>query len=177
MNFVFGTIMADVVVRANDRAARANLLHLTGDPRDFDPISDRDWSFGENDQPADEIARDVLQPEPDAYADRACENRQRAQVNAGIFKNNQNADDQHDVADDLGDGVLKGAIQSALSEESIKKKSFRPRGDPKNGNQQRDKQKNLEKAERNGWQRRVPGQRNSGGVDRGDCEKDERGET
>jgi hypothetical protein len=46
----------------------------------------------------------------------------------------------------LGDGVLEGAIQSALSEDSIKKKAFRPRGDPKNGNQESDQQKKLEKA-------------------------------
>ncbi len=138
----------DVVIRANNRAAGANLLHLAGDPGYLDPISDRDRSFGQNHQAADEIARDVLQTKADAHADRARENRQRAQVNAGIFKDNQNANYEHDVADDLGDGVLEGAIQSTLSEDSIKKKALRPRGDPKNCNQESDKQKNLEKAQR-----------------------------
>jgi hypothetical protein len=46
----------------------------------------------------------------------------------------------------LGNGVLESPIQSTLSEDSIKKKAFRPRGDPKNGDQESDKQKNLEKA-------------------------------
>src|SRR4029434_5579607 len=115
-------------------------------PGYLDPISDRDWSFSQNHEAADEIAGDVLQTEANTHADRACENRQRAQVNTGIFKNNQNADHQHDVADDLGNGVLERAVQPTLSEEPIKKKPFRPRGDPKNCNQESDQQKNLEKA-------------------------------
>src|SRR6266567_904365 len=89
---------ADVVVGANHRATGANPLHLTGDPRHFNTISDCDWSFGKNHQAADEIAGDILQPEADPHANRPCENSQRAEMNAGIFENNQNTNYQHDVA-------------------------------------------------------------------------------
>jgi hypothetical protein len=118
-----------------------------------------------------------LQAKANAYTDRACEDRQRAQVNAGVFENNENANNQHHVADDLGNGVLKRTIESAVNEKTVEKKAFRPRGDPKNEKQERDKQKNLEKTERNGWQRRAPGQRDASRVNRADCEKDERGQT
>ena len=92
------------------------MLDLPGNTRHFNPVPNGDRSLGQDHQATDEIAGDVLQPEADAHANRACENRQRAQVNAGVFQNNQNADYQHDVGDDLGNGVLEGAIQSALSQ-------------------------------------------------------------
>jgi hypothetical protein len=56
-------------------------------------------------------------------------------MNTGIFQNYQNANYQHDVANDLGNGVLEGTIQSAIDEKPIEKKAFRSRGDPKNRNQ------------------------------------------
>ena len=108
------------------------MLHLAGNAGDFDAVTDSDWSFGQNHQTADEIAGDILQAEADPHANRAGENRQCAQVNAGIFQNNQNTNYQHDIADDLGNGVLEGTIQSAIDEKPIEKKAFRPRGDPKN---------------------------------------------
>ncbi len=64
-----------------------------------------------------------------------------------------------------------------MNEKAVKKKALRPGGDPKNDNQERDKQKNLEETERNGWKRCIPGQRNAGRVNRADCEKDEGGKT
>ena len=89
------------------------------------PSPDRDGPFGQDDEAADEIARDILQAEADPYTDRACKDSQRAEMNAGIFQNNQNANYQHDVADDLGDGVLERTIESAVDEKPIKKKAFR----------------------------------------------------
>src|SRR4029453_18556899 len=95
-------------------------------------------------QTADEVARDVLQAKANAYTDRACEDRQRAQVNAGVFQNNENANNQHHIADDLGNGVLERTIESAVNEKAVEKKAFCPGGDPKHDDQERDKQKNLE---------------------------------
>src|SRR5213075_3527890 len=80
----------DVVVRANHRAASANLLHLAGNAGDFDAVTDSDWSFGQNHQAADEIAGDILQPKPDPYANRSRENGQCAKMNTGIFQNDEN---------------------------------------------------------------------------------------
>ena len=64
----------DVVVGTNDRAARANLLHLTCDTGDLHPIADSDRSFCQNDEAANEIAGDILQSEANAYANRAGKN-------------------------------------------------------------------------------------------------------
>ena len=153
MNFVFGTIMVMLSLVQNDGAARANLLHLTGDARDFDAVADGDRPFGQNDQAADEIAGDVLQTEADADADRAGENGERAEMNAGVLEHDEDADDQDEVADDLRDGVLQGAIEPAVDEEAIEKKTLRARRDPEDGDQQRDEQENLNQAERDARQR------------------------
>src|SRR5205823_6155824 len=67
----------DVVVGHNHGAARPNLLDLPDDACHLHPIADGDRSLGENHQPADEITRNVLEPEPDADADRAGENGER----------------------------------------------------------------------------------------------------
>src|SRR4029077_19928885 len=64
----------DVVVGYDDGAPGANLLDLTGDTRDFDAIPNRDWPFRQNDQPANEIAGDVLQAKADSDANGAGEN-------------------------------------------------------------------------------------------------------
>ena len=53
-------------------------------------------------------------PKSDADADRAGENRQCPEMDASVLQDDENADDQHDVADDLRNGVLQRAIESAF---------------------------------------------------------------
>src|SRR5439155_3621560 len=74
----------NIIACQDNGAARANLLNSTDDTCYFDPISDGDRSFRQNDQPADEITGNVLQPETDTYSDCSSENRQRSEVDAGI---------------------------------------------------------------------------------------------
>jgi hypothetical protein len=88
-----------------------------------------------------------LQPEADAHTNRTGENRQRGQMNPGILKDNEDADNQHNVAYDLGNGVLERTIESTLCKQPVKEKALRSRGDPKNRNQERDQQKNLKQAQ------------------------------
>ena len=83
------------------------MLHLTGDACYFDAVAHRDRAFGQNHQAADKIARDILETEADAHADRARKNCQGPGMNAGIIENNKNADDENDVADDLRNRVLQ----------------------------------------------------------------------
>src|SRR5437667_3929169 len=111
----------DVVVSHNQGAPGADLLHLTGDACDFDAITDGDGAFRQNKQPADEIAGDVFQTKPQAYTDRAGEYRQCPEMDTGIVKNNDNPDDQHGIADYLGNGVLQGAVEAASDQDAIKK--------------------------------------------------------
>ena len=161
----------------NHRAARADLPNCAQHARYFDAISDRDRPLRQNDQTADEITRDILQAESDPDANRAGKNRQCGEMNASVLQDNENANHQHDVADDLGDGVLQRPIQPALSKKPIEKKSFRPRGKPKDRHQQRDQQENLNEAQSDCRKRRGPSQRNARSIDRGDREKDERRHT
>src|SRR5512133_3007747 len=162
----------DIIVSKNDGAARADLPHLTGDARDFNAITDGDWPFSKNEQTADEVTRNVFQTEPETHAYRTREYRQRSEMNAGIVQNDDDPDDQHDVADDLRNGVLERTIKAALRKESVEKKTFRSRGKPEHRHQQRDQQENLNEAQIDCRKRRGPSQRNSRGIHRRDGEKD-----
>ena len=63
-------------------------------------------------------------------ADGASEDGKRAQMNAGVLENNENADDEDDVADDLRNRVLKRTIEAAVGEKTIKEETFRAGRDP-----------------------------------------------
>src|SRR5438094_4931797 len=117
----------NIVARQNNRAARANLLHSADDARHFHAVPDRDRSLRQNDQTADEIAGDVLQAESDAYANCACKNRQRSQMNTRVLQDNENANYKDDVAENLGNGVLERTVESTVGKKSTKKKMLGPR--------------------------------------------------
>jgi hypothetical protein len=121
------------------------LLHSADDACYFDAISDRDGSLRQNNQAADEVAGDILQPETNTDPNCAREYSQRGQMNSCILQDNENANDQDDIANDLGNRVLERTIESTLSKEPVKKKTLRPRRNPEDGNQERDQQKNLNK--------------------------------
>ena len=108
----------DVVVGHYDRAARANLLHLADDPRDFDAVANRNRPLRQNDEAADKIAGDILQTKADPNADGAGKNSERAEMNAGVFQNNKNADDEDEIADDLRDRVLQANDRDRCRRES-----------------------------------------------------------
>jgi hypothetical protein len=121
------------------------LLHPADDACYLDAISDRDRSLRQNNQTADEIAGDVLKSETDTDPNCAREYSQRGQMNSRVLQDNENANDQDDIADDLGNRVLERTIESTLSKQPVKKKTLRPRRNPEDGNQKRDEQKNLKK--------------------------------
>ena len=114
----------DVVVSDNYSAACADLPHLTGNACDFDPITDGDGTFGQNEQAADEIAGDVFQTKSHAYAHGAGEHGQRSNMDAGILQNDDDPDDQHRVADYLGNCMLQSAVETASGQDTIKKETF-----------------------------------------------------
>ena len=97
-------------------------------------------------------------------------------MNAGVVQNNKNANNEDDIADDLGDGVLQRPIQAAVNEEAIKQERFCPRRNPKNCEKESDEQENLDECERDARQRSIPSQRDAGRVDGRDSEKNQRGE-
>ena len=156
MNFVFGTIIA-MLSFVTMTVLRARICCTWPDnARDFDAVADRDRSLRQNDEAADEIARDILQAKADPNADGAGKNGERAEMDAGVFQDNKNADDEDEIADDLRDGVLQRAIEPAVDEKAVEQKTLRPRRNPEDRDEQRDQQKNLDETERDSRQGRVP---------------------
>ena len=84
-----------------------------------------------------------MQTETNAHPDCARENRQRSEVDAGIIQNDENPDDEHDVTDDLRDGVLQGPVDATFGQEPVEQESFRAGREPENSDEQRDQKKNL----------------------------------
>ena len=164
----------NVVVGQDYGAACPDLLDLPGDTRDFDAVANGDRPFRQDHETADEIAGDILQPEADTDADRAGENRERAEMNAGVLEHDEDADDQDEVADDLRDGVLKGAVEPAFDEKAVEEKTLGARGKLEDRDEQRDQQKYLDEAQVDARERRGPKKGNTSGVDGADEEEDER---
>ena len=137
MNFVFGTIIA-MLSLVTITVLRARICCTWPDnSRDFDAVANRDRAFGQDDETADEIAGDILQAEADTNADRAGKNGERAEMDPGVFQNNEDADDEDEIADDLRDGVLERAVETAVDEEAIEEKTLRARRNPKDRDEQR----------------------------------------
>ena len=103
-----------------------------------------------------------MQAEADTDADRTGEYGERAEMDPGVIKHDENADDQDNVSDNLRDGVLQRAIESAVGEEAIEKETFGARGKPEHHHQQPDEQEKLNQTEVNRGQRRAPSQRDAG---------------
>src|SRR6476661_5458319 len=120
----------DIVVRHNYRTPRADLPNCPQDARYFDAVSNRDRPLRQYDQTADEITGDILQAESDTDANCTSKNRQCGKMDTSVLQNKENANHQHDVADDLGNGVLQRPIEPALRKQPIEEKTFRPGGDP-----------------------------------------------
>src|SRR5437870_3590025 len=96
----------DIVVSHDNSAAGTDLPHLTGDARHFDAIADGDRAFGQDEQPADEITGDVFQTEPNAHTDCARKDCERSNMNAGVFQNNNDPNNEHGIANDLCNRML-----------------------------------------------------------------------
>ena len=95
-------------------------------------------------------------------------------MNAGVFQDNENADDEDNIGSDLRDCVLQRAIETAVNEEAIKEKTLRPRRNPKDEDKQANEEKNLQQADGNPGYRRTPGEGNAEAVDRADRKENER---
>src|SRR6266404_5404737 len=70
----------NIIVRYDRRAPYADLSNLSRNSADFDAVSNGYWPFGENDQAADEVADDVLQPETKANTHRSSNDGKRTEV-------------------------------------------------------------------------------------------------
>src|SRR6266513_2754338 len=57
---------------------------------------------------------DLLHSTYDAYANCSCKNRQRSQMNTRVLQDNENANHEDDVAENLGNGVLERTVESTV---------------------------------------------------------------
>src|SRR5947209_13435835 len=94
-------------------------------------------------------------------------------MNPGVLEDDENADDEDQVADDLSDGVLERAVEAASHKIAIEEEALCSRRDPKNREHQGDQEKKLEQAQRDSGERRSPKQRDASGVNRADREENE----
>ena len=123
---------------------------------DLDPVPNFDGSFREDDQSADEVARDVLQSEPDADADSARKDRQRRKIQTGALQRDKNTDDQHEVAAYLRNRVLQRAIQAAFAQKPVKEEALRDGCEPEDDRDQRNELEDLRKAQSDRRDLRLP---------------------
>ena len=47
-------------------------------------------------------------------------------MNPRVLEHDEDADDEDEIADDLGDGVLKGTVEPAFNEEAVEEETLRP---------------------------------------------------
>ena len=63
-------------------------------------------------------------PKPTPTPTAPAKTANAAEMNPGVLKDNENANDQHDVADDLGNRVLERTIESTFARTRLKRKRF-----------------------------------------------------
>ena len=98
------------------------MFHLADHARDLDAIANCDRTFEQDNKAADKITGDILQAEADPDSDGPREDGKR-RVDAGIFENDKNPDDENGVRDHLGKRILKRTIQAAMGGR-LKRKRF-----------------------------------------------------
>jgi len=94
-------------------------------------------------------------------------------MNPSVLEDDENADDEDEITDDLRDGVLKGTVEPAFDEEAVEEETLRPRGKPEDSDEQRDEEKQLHQTERDARNWRRPEQGNAGGIDSVNREENE----
>ncbi len=83
MNSVFGYQHVDVVVGRDHRGADVDLANLTHGSRfEFDEVADAQCSINQQNDSGDEAADQRLQSQTDTEAERACDHRERREVDA-----------------------------------------------------------------------------------------------
>src|SRR6266567_7658456 len=91
----------DPIEAANDHVARGDLAHDPEAIVDRDHVADADGTVEQYGETGDVVAGELLQSEPDPYAERPAENRKHRQVDAYEGKRDQDADQDQNGAEDL----------------------------------------------------------------------------
>ena len=103
----------NIVAGYHRRAAQVDFGDASDRATNLDSIPNGDGLLSEDDQPADEVANDVLQAEADPDAQRSRQKCERAEVDANCCKRKVNAEDQECVSNDLTDRKLNRSAQAS----------------------------------------------------------------
>ena len=105
--------------RADQGVARADV----GDPAfegvDLDHVADAQAPLGEDDEAADVVGGDLLQPEAQADADRAAEEREGGEIDAHGRQREQEAEEEQQHADDVRGDLAQRQIVAAAGREQL----------------------------------------------------------
>src|SRR5262245_26254468 len=93
----------NIVAGYHCRAAQVDFGDTSNRATDLDSIANGNGLLSEDDQPANEVADDVLQAEAEADAQRSRQKCERAEIDANRGKRQVNAEDQECVSNDLID--------------------------------------------------------------------------
>ncbi len=120
----------DVVVRAQDGGARADLRDLRGELVDLDPVADLEGALDQDDQARHEVLDDVLQAEADPDPQRGAEGGEGRRPDPDRLQGHERAEDEHRVAREAPQHVAHADRQVGPREESIRNQLARqPRDD------------------------------------------------
>src|SRR5438105_3770690 len=96
----------NIIVGNNRRAARPDVSNPAGHGMHLDPIANLDRTFGQQDQPADEVAGDVLEAQTHTHPYGAGEYGESGEINTGVLQSEIKAYCDNGVTDNLGDCIL-----------------------------------------------------------------------
>src|SRR5579862_5786608 len=146
----------DVVIRHHGRAPYAYVAHPPGDAVDLHPVAYLDRAFGQDDETADEVARDVLQAEYQPHAHRSREHGERGKVHPRVLQRDQDAGHEHHVAEYLAHGVLQRLVHAAAGQEALHQEFLPPRGKPEDDGHEHDEPQQAAEADADARDRRLP---------------------
>jgi hypothetical protein len=119
-----------VLVGDEGRRAGRDLCDFPNASRDLDAVSYPDRALKQQDEAAEEVARDVLQTEPEPHPDGADEHVQRREVDTGCLKDDEGAQTDDDVSKDGSDGFTYTDLEAAARQHMVDQPSRHASCDP-----------------------------------------------
>ena len=125
--------------------ARGDLAHFADGAGDLDAVSDLDRPLEQDDEPAEEVAHDVLQAETESDADGAHQHVQRRQIDPGALQDHERTERDDPVAHDGAERLPHADVEAAARQHFVDEP---PRDAARHPDQRRDQRDDDEQLER-----------------------------
>src|SRR4029453_8212130 len=112
----------------DSRGACANLPHFANYTANLNAVSNLDGALEQENEATEEIARDVLQTETESHTDRADEDVEGGEVNAGALKDHEGTQRNDDVPHNGAERLAHADVEAAARQDSADE----PAGTPLN---------------------------------------------